>query len=126
MDYDKYQKLLSEKIEESFAQWDTKKTVSESQLYTFLHTLKGTSGTIGLQDLAEFCTAHLEILSPEDESGIPISSLKNFKSNIRLLVKGNKKTPRELKLPDTYSDHFDQETFILIIDDDLEFVTFVK
>ena len=32
MDYDKYQKLLSEKIEESFAQWDTKKTVSESQV----------------------------------------------------------------------------------------------
>ena len=126
MDYDKYRKLLSEKIEESFEKWDTKKAVSESDLYAFLHTLKGTSGTIGLHDLADFCNAHLEILSSEEEAGIPISSLKNFKKNIRLLVKGDKKSTKELQLPSTYSNHFDQETFILIIDDDLEYVSFVK
>ncbi|WP_432353364.1 diguanylate cyclase [Sporosarcina sp. A2] len=126
MDYDKYRKLLVDKIESSFAQWDTKKFVNESELYAFLHTLKGTAGTIGLNDLAEFCTAHLEILSPDDESGIPVSSLKNFKKNIRLLIDGNKKKSREIMVPEVYANHFDQETFILIIDDDLEFVSFVK
>lgn len=126
MNYDKYQKLLSDKVEAFFAQWDTKKTVNESELYAFLHTLKGTSGTIGLHDLANFCEAHLKILSPEDETGIPIHSLKNFKKNIQSLVKGNEKGTKELELPTAYSNYFDQETFILIIDDDLEFVSFVK
>ncbi|MBD7907480.1 diguanylate cyclase [Sporosarcina gallistercoris] len=126
MDYEKYQRLVTGKIEESFTQWDAKKFVKESELYTFLHTLKGTAGTIGLHDLAEFCSAHLEILSPHDESVIPISSLKNFKKNILLLADGNKKERRNYVLPDLYVDHFDQETFILIIDDDLEFVTFTK
>lgn len=126
MDYEKYQKLLTEKIENAFIQWDNQKMVKESELYAFLHTLKGTAGTIGLGDLAEFCSAHLEILSPDDEAGIPISSLKNFKKNIRLLANGNKKKKRNIVLPDLYVNHFDQDTFILIIDDDLEFVSFVK
>ncbi|WOV84063.1 diguanylate cyclase [Sporosarcina jeotgali] len=126
MDYDKYQKLLIEKIGNAFTQWDHQRMVKESELYAFLHTLKGTAGTIGLGDLAEFCSAHLEILSPDDEAGIPISSLKNFKKNIRLLANGNKKKRRDLVLPELYVNKFDQETFILIIDDDLEFVSFVK
>nr|WP_285851311.1 diguanylate cyclase [Sporosarcina aquimarina] len=118
--------MLAGKTEESFTKWETKKMVNESELYAFLHTLKGTAGTIGLHDLAEFCSAHLEILSPDDEAGIPVSSLKNFKKNIRLLVNGNKKQRQDIVLPDLYTNHFDQETFILLIDDDLEFVTFVK
>ncbi|REB07873.1 diguanylate cyclase [Sporosarcina sp. BI001-red] len=126
MDYEKYRKLLAEKIEDSFTQWGNKKIVNESELYAFLHTLKGTAGTIGLQPLAEFCDAHLEILSPDDEAGIPISSLKNFKKNIRLLANGNEKKRRDLVLPDLSVNHFDQDTFILLIDDDLEFVSFVK
>lgn len=126
VDYEKYRKLLAGKTEESFTKWDTKKVVNESELYAFLHTLKGTAGTIGLHDLAEFCSAHLEILSPDDETGIPVSSLKNFKKNIRLLVNGDKKKRRDIVLPDLYVNHFDQETFILLIDDDLEFVSFVK
>ncbi|MGG0644055.1 diguanylate cyclase [Sporosarcina gallistercoris] len=126
MDNEKYQRLLTENVEAKFTQWDAEKIVNESELYTFLHTLKGTAGTIGLHDLAEFCSAHLEILTPDDESAIPISSLKNFKKNVRLLADGNKKKRCNYVLPDLYFDHFDQETFILIIDDDLEFVSFVK
>ncbi|GKV68392.1 hypothetical protein NCCP2716_08900 [Sporosarcina sp. NCCP-2716] len=126
MDYAKYQRLLSEKVETSFVQWSQQKTVTESELYTFLHTLKGTSGTIGLTDLAEFCSAHLDILSPEDEAGIPVSSLKNFKKNIRMLVNGSEKKDRGNLVPDVYSQRFDQNTFVLVIDNDLEFISFVK
>lgn len=126
MDYEKYQRLLTEKIEASFIQWDAEKVVQESELYAFLHTMKGTAGTIGLHDLADFCSAHLEILSPDDETGIPVSSLKNFKKNILLLANGDPKEKQLYVLPDVYVNRFDQETFILIIDDDLEFVTFVK
>ncbi|WJY27059.1 MULTISPECIES: diguanylate cyclase [Sporosarcina] len=126
MDYGKYQKLLTEKIETAFTKWSVQKTVSESELYAFLHTLKGTSGTIGLTDLAEFCSAHLEILSKDDDASIPVSSLKNFKKNIRLLAAGNEKKDRGSLIPAVYSERFDRNTFVLVIDDDLEFVSFVK
>lgn len=126
MDYDKYRRLLAEKVETSFAQWDEKKVIPEAELYRFLHTLKGTAGTIGLQDLAEFCTAHLEILTSDDDAGIPVSSLKKFKKNIRLLANGNETKSQAIVVPEVYVNHFDEETFILLIDDDLEFVSFVK
>jgi len=126
VDYAKYRRLLSEKVETAFDQWSRQKAVKESELYAFLHTLKGTSGTIGLTDLAEFCSAHLDILSPDDESSIPVSSLKNFKKNIRMLVNGSEKKDRGNLVPEVYSQRFDQNTFVLVIDNDLEFISFVK
>ena len=126
MEYKKYRKLLAENIERTFTQWDSRKLISESELYTFLHTIKGTSDTIQLNDLTDFCEAHLEILSPDDGDEIPITSLKNFKKNIRLLVNGKLKEVRELNLPDLQGKRFDENTFVLIIDHDLEFVASTK
>lgn len=100
--------------------------ISESELYTFLNTIKGTSATIQLNDLTDFCDAHLDIISPNNRDEIPTTSLKNFKKNVRLLVNDNVKKVKEIMLPDLQGKQFDGKTLILIIDNDLEFASSTK
>ncbi len=126
MGNDKYRKLLAENIEKTFTQWDARMIINESELYSFLNTVKGTADTIELSNLTDFCESHLEILSPYDGDEIPIASLKNFKKNIRLLVNGKSKIVQEISFDNPQGKHFDENTFILIIDQDLEFVSSTK
>lgn len=120
----KYQKLLLKRVDSTFAKWATKESITEKELYGFLHKLKGTSGTIGLYDLSKFCTSQLNILSEENESVIPIYSLTNFKKKIRQFIVGNEEL--EDVRPEKSFEMLFEDTFVLIIDDDLEFVSYIK
>ena len=121
----KNQQLLSESINKTFSDWSSKETVTERELYLFMRTVKETSDTIGLKELSTFCSAQLDVLSSENHNEIPVKSLKNVSNRIMSFLEG---TAEEYKItvPDSYRNRFDKETFILIIDDDLEFVAYVK
>ena len=121
----KYQQLLQERIDKTFSGWADKEAVTERDLYLFLHTLKGTSGTIGLKELSNFCATQLEILSVENHTEIPVHSLKNVSNRIKALLDGTEER-YGVTVPASYHNRFDRETFILIIDDDLEFVAYMK
>ncbi|PIC70380.1 diguanylate cyclase [Sporosarcina sp. P16b] len=127
MSQNKYQKMLAQRTENIFEEWKARGSLTERELYYFLHKLKGTSGTIGLQQLSLFCASQLEILTSSNDQKIPVSSLENLKNRIRshfdttIAVK-----KEEFQLPDRYVNRLDQETFVLIIDQDLEFVSYLK
>lgn len=116
--------MLSERVETTFSEWQTKDVITESELYNFLHMLKGTSGTIGMEALSIFCSSHLEILSLENDNEIAMSSLTNFFDKISSFLEGMEEN--QVIIPVTYQQRFDEEVFFLIIDDDLEFVSYVK
>ncbi|MHA6259242.1 diguanylate cyclase [Sporosarcina sp. CAU 1771] len=120
-----YQQMLQERVKKQFTIWLGQGEIKESELYHFLHNLEGTSGTIGMGLVSEFCTSQLAVLSVDNETSIPVGSLKNFMKRILELVDGSVDTP-DFQLPETYRNLLDKETSILIIDDDLEFVSFVK
>lgn len=48
---EKYQKKFIEKIEETKKCWIEKEVVTRDELYRFLHSIKGTAPTIGLDRL---------------------------------------------------------------------------
>ncbi|PID15946.1 MULTISPECIES: diguanylate cyclase [unclassified Sporosarcina] len=127
MSQKKYQKMLAQRTENIFEEWKARGSLTERELYYFLHKLKGTSGTIGLQQLSLFCASQLEILTSSNDQKIPVTSLENLKNRIRshfdttIAVK-----KEEFQLPDRYVNRLDQETFVLIIDQDLEFVSNLK
>ena len=127
MSQKKYQNMLAQRTENIFEEWKARGSLTERELYYFLHKLKGTSGTIGLQQLSLFCASQLEILTSSNDQKIPVSSLENLKNRIRshfddtITVK-----KEEFQLPDRYVNRLDQETFVLIIDQDLEFVSNLK
>lgn len=120
-----YQKMLRDRIETTFFDWKEKSIITERELYNFLHTLKGTSGTIGMNDLSTFCSTQLDSLSKDSENQIPVHTLNNFKNRIRYVLEGADNSS-DLQIPDIYTGRFDEGTSILIIDDDLEFVSYVK
>ena len=123
----KYQDMLAQRTQNIFEEWDKRGSLTERELYYFLHKLKGTSGTIGLQQLSLFCASQLEILTSSNDQKIPVTSLENLMNRIlthfddTVVVKKD-----EFQLPERYLNQLDQETFILIIDDDLEFVSYLK
>lgn len=127
MSQKKYQDMLAERTERNFQEWKERGSLTERELYYFLHKLKGTSGTIGLEELSLFCASQLEILSSSNDTKLPVTSLETLKNRIRAFFDD---TPQLMKdvfhFPDHYVNRFDQETFILIIDDDLEFISHLK
>ncbi|ARK24593.1 hypothetical protein SporoP37_07905 [Sporosarcina sp. P37] len=127
MSQKKYQDMLAQRTENIFDEWEKRGSLTERELYYFLHKLKGTSGTIGLQQLSLFCASQLEILSSSNDQKLPVSSLENLKNRIRAYFDNTIAVKKdEFQLPDRYVNRLDQETFILIIDDDLEFVSYLK
>lgn len=51
METAKYHRMVYTRICENLQKWDNSDFVREDELYSFLHTLKGTAGSIGLHEL---------------------------------------------------------------------------
>lgn len=124
-----YKALLADRTERDFAKWTTLETVPEKEIYRFLHTMKGTAGTIGLTDLSEFCSKHLDAYSDSSTDSLPIDSLQAMMNQLRsfFAVEDNEKA-EELSIlePLQKSASSVDESLVLIIDPDAEFAAQVK
>ncbi|MBE1553074.1 diguanylate cyclase [Sporosarcina limicola] len=125
MDQRNYQKMLFDRIEMAFSEWQDRESIAESELYRFLHTLKRMSGTIGMDSLAKFCSSQLAMLSVDNMNRIPVHTLNNFKSRIHRIIE-NVDVLKDSDSLDMSINHLDDETTVLIIDDNLEFVSYIK
>ncbi|OMP68203.1 GGDEF domain-containing response regulator [Domibacillus epiphyticus] len=116
--------LLSKRMEDEFSSWFEQKHITEQELYRFLHTMKDTSSSIGMADMAEFCASQLETLSDSSETIIPVRSLKKFIYLMRNFF------PKDIEAKTIEKDAAlaieEGSSFILIIDDDVEFASFIK
>ena len=117
--------MLLEWIEMTLAKWGKLGFIAEGQLYDFLYILKGTTDTLGLKALSDFCASQLETLSYGNDSKIPVPSLGNFSNRIKSFLDGTGEEDN-FSFPEVYRNRFDEETFVLIIDSELEFIAFVK
>lgn len=122
----KYQKLLRKSIQSTFEEWKKREAISEKELYRFLHKLKGTSGTIGLSALSEFCASQLAILSSEEEGLMPINSLTTFKNKLLDLASQTDDASLSKITSSPLNSSLLESSLFLFIDDDLEFVSYVK
>lgn len=50
----KYKELVEERTRETLQKWSEQSAVEEKDIYRFLHNLKGTSGTVGLDTVEAF------------------------------------------------------------------------
>ena len=60
MDQRKYSTMLLRRVETTFSEWREKEFITERELYLFLHMLKGTSGTIGMDALSALVLLNLK------------------------------------------------------------------
>ncbi|ANU28157.1 diguanylate cyclase [Planococcus versutus] len=121
-----YSALLLERMEQDFSKWNKQKEVQEQEVYRFLHTMKGTAGTIGLKELADFCEIQLSFYTENKVNLIAIDSLQNFMEKARTFFADNKCNADQEMLVDNIKDPLPSESFVLVIDSDVETAAHLK
>ncbi|MEM1505120.1 diguanylate cyclase [Domibacillus sp. 8LH] len=123
-----YQAMLSKRMEKEFSSWFEQDHIQERDLYRFLHTMKGTAGTIGMGEMSAFCASQLETLSEASEATIPVRSLKNFIFLMRSFFNKKELTAQpEVKQPESTLHSIEENSgFVLLIDEDAESASFIK
>jgi diguanylate cyclase (GGDEF)-like protein len=124
----KYKDMVEERTKQTLQDWSELSEVNEKDIYRFLHNLKGTAGTVGLQEVEQFADATLPYFMESslkswsfEEWGdylYPLIPLFNQDPSVSL---GSVKT-LDKKGTDDALPHND----ILLIDDDVELVAYLK
>lgn len=73
-----YKTMLANRTEQEFSNWLAQLHIQEREIYRFLHTMKGTAGTIGLMELSEFCGKQLDFFSEDSTATRPVQSLNSL------------------------------------------------
>lgn len=117
-----YKVLLANRMERDFSKWNAQGEIQEREIYRFLHTMKGTAGTIGLMGLSDFCTSQIDSFSEDSTVLLPVSSLEGLMSSLRRYF-----TDEELELENEFTPEAAkdgqvplEEALVLIIDADAE------
>ncbi len=129
MGAEKYQKMVYERMQENFLKWMEWDAIKENELYAFLHMLKGTAGSVGLNGLSVIANEKLANLNETSELewikeqwtvylSPLIEALSFYEAN--QLQKDIKEVAQALVRNDT------KKEFILIIDNDMAFIAYLK
>lgn len=129
MEVEKYQQLIYKQMDEKFKNWDELEFISEQEIYHFLHSLKGTAGSIGLDELSVTASEKLEPLTEGSEKNW---SKPEWTSYLASLIEGisffqkNINIQQEEKSQLYLSENSLNQEFILVIDDDIVFISYLK
>lgn len=124
----KYEEMMLNQLSETYQKWDERGSVEEKEIYSFFHRIKGTAGTIGLNELSEKSNLILNRLS---ESSDRLWTEKEWKQ-LYSEVYSNKEVKREdlkqraEKESSVPANERNDKNFILIIDKDIQFIDDVK
>ncbi|MGM0896547.1 MAG: diguanylate cyclase [Bacillota bacterium] len=123
-----YKTLLANRLERDFSKWTAQGDIQEREVYRFLHTMKGTAGTIGMMELSDFCASRLDAFSENSSALLPVDSLTGFMSSFRNYFTDEEPEPKKAALTEiTRSDRSSiDEALVLIIDSDAEAAARIK
>ncbi|TAA67901.1 diguanylate cyclase [Planococcus salinarum] len=119
-----YKKMLANRMEQDFSKWQIQQNIEEREVYRFLHTLKGTAGTIGIMELSEFCGKQLEFFTEESTALLPVQSLKPLMETFTDFFTSEQPIIEEAARSSEIAPV--KESFVLVIDADATFAASVK
>lgn len=126
MNLQKYKNYFFQKIIDQLSEWlylEEDKTIPFDEIYRFLHSLKGTSGTLKLDGIMHISENLLENLREEDKKAWDQKKLKNFLLPLIELTYEYK----NFKEIDTLDKSFYHSSpLIQIIDDDVSMLILLK
>ncbi|ETP67334.1 hypothetical protein G159_19510 [Planococcus glaciei CHR43] len=119
-----YKALLANRMEQDFSKWLAQPHVQEREVYRFLHTMKGTAGTIGLMELSEFCGHQLNSFAEDSTALLPAQTLNSLMDTLTGFFTSEESVPE--KAANASEETPAKESFVLVIDADAEFAASVK
>lgn len=121
-----YKKLLATRMEQDFSKWMSQRHIQEQDVYRFLHTMKGTAGTIGLSEVSDYCGAQIELFAEDSNALLSVESLKPFMTTLTSMI-ATEESDLAVELAAVSVENYSaKESFILIIDADAAFASSIK
>lgn len=121
-----YSELLSNRMEQDFAKWENQKEIQEREVYRFLHTMKGTAGTVGLPALSDFCSMQLPLYDEKSSDLLTIESLQDFMKTARSFFEQDNNHTETTSLVPAPQEVVSSKNFVLVIESDAELASSVK
>lgn len=121
---EKYKTMLADRMTQDFSNWRMQQNIQEREVYRFLHTMKGTAGTIGLMDLSQFCGTQLESFAEDSTAILPVQSLEPLMETLAAFLTSEEsvsESPARSPEADAAKD-----SFVLVIDADAKFAASIK
>lgn len=125
----KYKELVEQRTRQTLLKWSEQAEVAEKEIYRFLHNLKGTAGTVGLDKVEKFSGNTLLYFSEDNNRSFTEAEWGDY---LYPLLELFEELPAAGALPPPEpgvqlqpgDNHLQYE--ILIIDDDVELVAFLR
>ncbi|SOC09532.1 diguanylate cyclase (GGDEF)-like protein [Ureibacillus xyleni] len=127
MNLQKYKSLLFQNIKQNLSKWfdsNEYETIPSTEVYRFLHSLKGTSGTLNLNGLAQLSIKLLEQLDEKSEFNWHKQELKDYLFKLIELSYQYEHFEEEVSEDDNTRDP--QKPLIQVIDDDVSMLILLK
>ncbi|WP_017378857.1 diguanylate cyclase [Paenisporosarcina sp. TG-14] len=118
-----YSQMLKQRVKDTVVLWESQEQLSNKDMFQFFHSLKGTAGTVGLHEWSEIA-GKLLYLFEETSEDLVSSKLRNtaLQKMKNLLIEDEQLVAHS----EVVSTLLEEKYFVLIIDNDIEFVRLVK
>lgn len=113
---DRYKQMLASKLDKKMQEWE-RQPATEADVYKFLHMMKGTAGTIGIQDLSIFAEQQLKLVDETAATLYPTEKLYTLHAALSSYFQHTDRDPQQ-KTTD--------RQLILLVDTDFSFATELK
>ncbi|MBS4197133.1 diguanylate cyclase [Lederbergia citri] len=126
--FDKYYSLMKERIRNTFQQWMSRDEITEKEIYLFLHTIKGTAGTIGLEQISNIASEKLKHVSESSLDEWETEKWISFMEELFQIAIDESSAPK-IVIADEVNKKTDDKMIdktILLIDEDVDFITLIK
>ncbi|NIK76762.1 diguanylate cyclase (GGDEF)-like protein [Paenibacillus castaneae] len=127
MKTDKYKRLIKQRILQTMDTWSSQPAVEEQDIHRFFHNLKGTCGTIGLTEVEKY-SDQKELLFSADSHKQCVKEEweQHLKPLIALIPVEIEPIGLPEAVPNDIEDLDNNRNRVLVIDDDVDFVAYVK
>lgn len=125
----KYKALVEQRTRETLDKWSGQQYVGEREIYRFLHNLKGTAGTVGLDRVERFASSTLLYFSDLSDKVWMEAEWREVLHPVLELFSGEESSgivPDPLLEISLSTGSKQQKYEILLVDDDVELVAFLR
>ncbi|MDX1807160.1 MAG: response regulator, partial [Paenisporosarcina sp.] len=117
-----YQEMLIKRIQDTILQWENQQQITQDEMYRFFHGIKGTAGSIGLSTWSLVADKQLDHFHQHSQDAVSQSLKASALQSISNLLMEDEQIVTKSQMSAT----LDKNYVILIIDDDIIFVSNLK